>query len=371
MENLLTINVGSSSVRLVQYMYDGSMLRRFKVAHFSGDVDPQNILCTKQDFQNVDVVVHRVVHGGTQFDTPRTIDLAVEAEIEHLSLLAPLHNSRALKWIRECREIYDTHIKQIAVFDTSFYTHLPKVAAIYALPQKLSALYGLRRYGFHGIAHQALWQRWSIHHPENAKQGSIISLQLGSGCSITATTGGVPRDTSMGFSPLEGLVMSTRAGDLDPGVLIHLIRESGMSVEELNILLNQESGLYGLAGSSDMRVLLASTDPAARVAIDLYCYRVRKYIGAYLAALGGADAILFGGGVGENAAIIRESILTGLEWAGIKLDISKNKLIKEGERCISSSESKVEIWVIPVDESQILAESAVKVLGNAGAAAQI
>ena len=371
MEDLLTINVGSSSVRLVQYMYDGSMLRRFKEAHFSGDVDPQNILCTKKDFQNVDVLAHRVVYGGAQFDIPRIIDHAVEAEIEHLSLLAPLHNSRALKWIRECRKIYGTHIKQIAVFDTGFYTHLPKAATIYALPQKLSTLHGLRRYGFHGIAHQALWQRWSVHHPEKEKQGRIISLQLGSGCSITATTGGVPRDTSMGFSPLEGLVMSTRAGDLDPGVLLYLIRESGMSAEELNVLLNQESGLYGLAGSSDMRVLLASTDPAARVAVNLYCYRARKYIGAYLAVLGGVDAILFGGGVGENAATIRESILTGLEWAGIKLDTSENKLTKEGERCISSSESKVEIWVIPVDESLVLAESAVKVLGNTDAAVQI
>jgi len=351
-------------------MYDGSTLRKLKEAHFPGDAESQSLLCIKQDFQNVDAVVHRVVHCGTQFDTPQTIDPAVEAEIERLSLLAPLHNLRVLKWIRECRDIYGMNIKQIAVFDTSFYTHLPKVAAIYALPQKLSALHGLRRYGFHGIAHQALWQRWSIHHPENAKQGKIISLQLGSGCSITATTGGVPRDTSMGFSPLEGLVMSTRAGDLDPGVLLHLIRESGMSVEELNILLNQESGLYGLAGSSDMRVLLASTDPAARVAIDLYCYRARKYIGAYLAVLGGVDAILFGGGVGENAVTIRESILTGLEWAGIKLDTSENKLTKEGERCINSSESKVEIWVIPVDESLILAESAVKMLGNAGVAAQ-
>jgi acetate kinase len=210
-----------------------------------------------------------------------------------------------------------------------------------------------------------------VHHPDKVNQGRIISLQLGSGCSITATAGGVPLDTSMGFSPLEGLVMSTRAGDLDPGVLLYLIRECGMSVEELNVILNQESGLYGLSGNSDMRVLLASTDPAARIAIDIYCYRARKYIGAYLAALGGADAILFGGGVGEHAAEIRSQILIGLEWAGINLNPLTNMDRKKGEYCISSSESKVEVWVIPVDESIILAESAVIMLENKKTTTQI
>lgn len=370
MIEILTINVGSSSVRIVRYMYDGSMLRRLNAHNYPGNVDPRDPL-HKTSLGNADVVVHRVVHGGTQFDTPCLIDLTVETEIEHLSPLAPLHNPQALTWIRACREIYGSQTKQIAIFDTSFYTHLPIVAATYALPQKLSAKHGLRRYGFHGIAHQTMWKRWSVHHPDKVNQGRIISLQLGSGCSITATAGGVPLDTSMGFSPLEGLVMSTRAGDLDPGVLLYLIRECGMSVEELNVILNQESGLYGLSGNSDMRVLLASTDPAARIAIDIYCYRARKYIGAYLAALGGADAILFGGGVGEHAAEIRSQILIGLEWAGINLNPLTNMDRKKGEYCISSSESKVEVWVIPVDESIILAESAVIMLENKKTTTQI
>ena len=369
MIELLTINVGSSSIRLVQYMYDGSKLCQHNAYNYPGNVDSQSSLCNTS-LKNADVVVHRVVHGGTEFDTPCIIDPTVETQIEHLSPLAPLHNLKALTWIRACREIYGSQTKQIAIFDTSFYTRLPKVAATYALPQKLSTKHGLRRYGFHGIAHQTMWKRWSVRHPDKVK-GRIISLQLGSGCSITATAGGVPLDTSMGFSPLEGLVMSTRAGDLDPGVLLHLIRECGMSVEELNIILNQESGLYGLAGSSDMRVLLTSNDPAARLAIDLYCYRARKYIGAYLTTLGGADAILFGGGVGEHAAEIRSQILIGLEWAGVNLDHSENIVEKKGEHCISSSESKVEIWVIPVDESIILAESAVRVLENKKTTTQI
>ncbi len=253
---------------------------------------------------------------------------------------------------------------QVAVFDTGFYAALPEVARSYALPQQLVRRLGLRRYGFHGIAHQAMWRRWRQLRPEIAEGGRVISLQLGAGCSITAIANGLPQDTSMGFSPLEGLVMATRSGDLDPGLLLYLLRTEKMSGDELDHLLNQESGLRGMAGENDMRKLLASNEPAAQLAIALYCYRARKYVGAYLAVLGGADAILFGGGVGEHAAEIRERILAGMEWAGIVLDRERNLAAVGSEACLSQDDSQVAIWTIPVDEGQLLAEAAASLLAH-------
>lgn len=348
---LLTINTGSSSVRLVLYAHDGVTFQRLDARNEPGDADPVASLRALRDWEQVDVVAHRVVHGGDTLVAPCALDARVEAEIERLAPLAPLHNPRALTWIRACRELHGAQLPQVAMFDTGFYANLPEPARRYALPKRLE----LRRYGFHGLAHQALWRSWHALHPQFTAGGRVISLQLGSGCSITAIANGEPRDTSMGFSPLEGLVMATRGGDLDPGVLLHLLRE-GMTVDRLDTLLNKESGLYGLAGESDMRKLLASTKPEARQAIEFYCYRARQYIGAYLAVLGGADAILFGGGVGEHAAPVRAQILAGLEWAGIHLDTEANA--QAGAGCISAPGSRVAVWVIPVDENLILAEEA-------------
>lgn len=350
---VLTINTGSSSVRLVLYAHDGVIFQRLDARNEPGDADPVASLRALRDWEQVDVVAHRVVHGGDTLVAPCVLDARVEAEIERLAPLAPLHNPRALAWMRACRALRGAQLAQVAMFDTGFYAHMPEPARHYALPDRL----GVRRYGFHGLAHQALWRGWCARHPQFAAGGRVISLQLGSGCSMTAIADGVPRDTSMGFSPLEGLVMATRGGDLDPGVLLHLLRE-GMTADRLDTLLNKESGLYGLAGESDMRKLLASSKPQARQAIDFYCYRARKYIGAYLAVLGGADAILFGGGVGEHAAPVRAQILAGLEWAGIHLDTEANASAQTGARCISAPGSRVAVWVIPVDENLILAEEA-------------
>lgn len=365
---LLAVNVGSSSVRLARYAADTGALRLLDAHHYPGDAEPEKSLRALPDWPRIDAVVHRVVHGGSLFDAPCVIDAAVEARIEHLGPLAPLHNPRALAWIRACRELLGADIAQVAVFDTAFYAHLPEVARHYALPRGVSRQFGLRRYGFHGIAHQAMGGRWRERRSEIANGGRVISLQLGAGCSITAVADGVPRDTSMGFSPLEGLVMATRAGDLDPGAILYLLREGGMTTDALDTLLNKESGLLGLSGvSGDMRVLLASTEPDARLAVDLYCYRARKYLGAYLAVLGGADAILFGGGVGEHASQVRAQILAGLEWAGIHLDAEANRVEHESERRISAADSRVEVWVIPVDEATILAQAALSVLKRSGA----
>lgn len=362
---LLVVNTGSSSVRLALYAREGGVLRLLTAQHYSGEAQPENILREFLGSERVDGVAHRVVHGGEKLSAPCVIDADVEAEIERLTSLAPLHNPRALAWVRACRALLGTEVMQVAVFDTGFYAALPEVARSYALPQQLVQRLGLRRYGFHGIAHQAMWRRWRHLRPGIATGGRVISLQLGAGCSITAVGDGAPQDTSMGFSPLEGLVMATRSGDLDPGVLLYLLRAGSMTVDELDRLLNQESGLLGMAGEDDMRQLLDSAEPAAQLALTLYCYRARKYIGAYLAVLGGADAILFGGGVGEHAPEIRERILAGLEWAGIILDRERNHAAVGSEACISRGDSPVAVWAIAVDESQLLAEAAENLLTQA------
>ncbi len=244
------------------------------------------------------------------------------------------------------------------MFDTGFYADLPEIASDYAIPYGLAERWSIRRYGFHGIAHQAMWRRWQALEPGRA-HAPVITLQLGSGCSATAVEDGQPVDTSMGFSPLEGLIMSTRTGDLDPEVVTYLQRAGGYDPEAISRILNHESGLLGLSGiSGDMRALLRRDEPRARLAVDAYCYRVRKYIGAYMAALDGAEGVLFGGGVGEHAASVRERILAGLDWAGIELDLEANARADGKETCISTEASPVAVYVVPVDEAAVMAEAA-------------
>jgi acetate kinase len=363
---ILTVNAGSSSIRLAGYEVDNPEPRR--IAAYHGEHAPREArtvlakVLGEWRLGDFSAVAHRIVHGGKALTHACILDDAVEAEIERLTVLAPLHHPPALAWIRACREALGREALQVAVLDTAFYAALPRVAATYALPRALCEKYGLHRYGFHGLAHEALWRRWR--ELGGATKSRVISLQLGSGCSITATRQGQPVDTSMGFSPLEGLVMATRCGDVDPGLLIFLQRAAALEPDALERLLNRESGLLGVSGLSDeMRTLLAAHSKAARQAVDLYCYRARKYIGAYLAVLDGADAILFGGGVGENAPEVRARILAGMEWAGIVLDQEANRA-SGSQVCISSKESRVALWVIPVDESQILAREALAVIAQ-------
>ncbi len=370
---ILTVNTGSSSVRLALFapLGESESLMPRASGHFSGTrSEPAEILrgfLKEHGIEKVAAVAHRVVHGGVLFTAPCRLDDAVQVEIERLASLAPLHNPRALEWIRACRALFGAETAQVAVFDTAFYATLPEVAATYALPQALCRKHDIRRYGFHGLAHQAMWRRWRERRPG----GRVISLQLGAGCSITAVRDGQAVDTSMGFSPLEGLVMATRSGDVDPGLLLFLQRAEGLTPERMQQLLNEESGLLGLSGASaDMRALLAADDATARLAVEIYCYRARKYLGAYLAVLGGADAILFGGGVGEHAAPVRARILAGLEWAGIRIDAAANAAANAGERRISVPDSRVEAWIVPVDEAALLAEEARNVLANGASAPQ-
>lgn len=360
---VLAVNAGSSSVRLAAFTRDAKSLSQRASAHFSGDRKPPiavlRAFIQDNGIEKVTVVAHRVVHGGTRYTAPCVVDDAVEAEIRRLIPLAPLHNPVALRWIAACRAVFGADIEQVAVFDTAFYATLPEVAASYALPRAECARHGIRRYGFHGLAHEAMWRRWCELRPRARQSGCIISLQLGAGCSITAIRDGRAIDTSMGFSPLEGLVMATRPGDVDPGALTFLARAEGLSYERLERLLNEESGLLGLSGvSGDMRELQAADDADARFAIEVYCYRARKYIGAYLAALEGAEAILFGGGVGEYAPEVRAKIMAGLVWLGIVLDPAANRAAVGTEMCISSRCSEVEVWVMPVDEAALLAHAA-------------
>lgn len=364
---ILTVNTGSSSVRLAAFARHEEKLTELASVREDSGGEPEDTL---QEFvqthklAKVNVVVHRVVHGGMRLTSPCLIDRDVEREIERLAPLAPLHNPVALKWIRGASGVFGAHTPQVAVFDTAFFTHLPTVAQTYAIPHELTEKYRLRRYGFHGLAHQAMWQAWRDQHPDFLQNGKIISMQLGAGCSITATDKGLPRDTSMGFSPLEGLMMATRSGDLDPGLMTFLQRQESLTPEEMDRLLNEQSGLSGVSGiSADIRKLLKSEDERERLAIDLYCYRARKYLGAYLAVLGGTNAVVFGGGVGENVPIVREKILAGMEWCGIHLDAKKNS-DASGMSCISSETSEVEVWVASVNEAAILAQEAEAVISS-------
>ncbi len=305
---------------------------------------------------SLSAVGHRIVHGGERFVTPTRITPEVLREIESLSALAPLHNPPALEVIHALQEELGDSVPMVAVFDTAFHHDLPDEAKYYALPAAWTRRFHIRRYGFHGIAHRYLYERYAELTGKQAER--VITLQLGQGCSIAALHNGKPVDTSMGYTPLEGLIMATRPGDVDAGVLLHLLR-AGISVDELAQGLNTRSGLLGLSEiSSDMRELLkleAQGHAGAALAIRAFCRRVRKYLGAYLALLGGADAILFGGGIGEHAPQIRARILSGMEWCGVALDDAANEAALGVERRIGAPDSTTDIHVIPVNEELLIA----------------
>jgi acetate kinase len=361
--HLLTVNVGSSSVRLSVYADDSQCLAS---AHHAGSevkieewITP---LLAQAGIEQLDAVGHRIVHGGKRFTSACRIDAAVYAALEQLTELAPLHMPPALAWVKACSQHFGASVTQVAVFDTAYFTALPAVAQAYALPRQLVQKYGLHRYGFHGLAHQILWRQWQARGGLSGAGLRAISLQLGSGCSIAAILDGAPRDVSMGFTPLEGLVMATRSGDVDPGAVLYLQRQEGLSAAETEQMLNDQSGLLGMSGTSaDMRELLDSNDAAAQAAVELYCYRARKYLGAYMSVLGGVDAILFGGGVGENAPAIRARILSGLEWAGVRMHAAQNASAAAPAR-FDATGSAVQLWALPVDESQLVAEETRAVL---------
>ena len=309
----------------------------------------------------IDAVGHRVVHGGERFQRSVRIDDEVLSGIEDMIDLAPLHNPHNLKGYAAARAVLGANVPHVAVFDTAFHHTIPERAYLYAIPYQLYRRHKVRRYGFHGTSHRYVAYRWRELTGVSRDRTRIITLHLGNGCSACAIAAGDSVDTSMGFTPLEGLVMGTRSGDLDPAVLEYLGTKEGLSPSEVDNLLNKQSGLLGVSGlTHDMRELLAeaqeNNDRRARLAIDIFCYRARKYIGSYLAALGGSNAIVFAGGIGENAPEVRAEICRGLAWAGVELDEAENATMVGGrEGRITTAESGLAVWVIPTDEELLIA----------------
>jgi len=316
---------------------------------------------------DIHAVGHRVVHGGERFSESTLIDDKVLRGIEDCIDLAPLHNPNNIKGILAARELLGSGTPQVAVFDTAFHHSIPEQAHLYAIPYHLYRRHRIRRYGFHGTSHRYVAFRYRALRGLTKEQTNIISLHLGNGCSAAAIREGVPVDTSMGMTPMEGLVMGTRSGDLDPAVVGLIAAKEGMSPSEVETLLNTQSGLLGISGlTNDMRELLSEAsehdDRRVRLAIDVFCYRVRKYVGAYLAAMGGSEAIVFTGGIGENSPEIRARICQGMEWAGLKIDAAKNEQTIAREGLISSEDSTLPAYAIPTDEELLIARDTVRVI---------
>lgn len=316
----------------------------------------------------IEAVGHRVVHGGELFTRSTLVDPIVWRELEDLIDLAPLHNPHNLRGIAAARAVLGTSVPQVAVFDTAFHQSLPETAYLYAIPYQYYRRYKVRRYGFHGTSHRYVAHRYRQLTGRTRDATRIITLHLGNGASACAISAGRSIDTSMGFTPLEGLVMGTRSGDLDPAILDFIGAKEGMTSREVEAMLNKQSGLLGLSGlTADMRELLAeekaNDDRRARLAIDLFCYRARKYIGAYLAALDGADAIVFAGGIGENSPVVRERICAGMDWLGIQTDPARNALLCNGaEGRFDRDGGRVELWVVPTDEELLIARDTWRVV---------
>ena len=316
---------------------------------------------------DIHAVGHRVVHGGEMFTESALIDDKVLQGIEDCIDLAPLHNPNNIKGILAARELFGKDTPQVAVFDTSFHHSIPEQAYLYAIPYHLYRRHRIRRYGFHGTSHRYVAFRYRALRGLTREQTNIITLHLGNGCSADAIKGGNSVDTSMGMTPLEGLVMGTRSGDLDPAIVNLIATKEGMSPSEVETLLNTQSGLLGISGlTNDMRVLQAELkehdDRRVRLAIEVFCYRARKYIGAFLACMGGADAIVFTGGIGENSPEIRARICEGMEWAGLKIDATKNQQTVAREGLISTDDSKLLAYAIPTDEELLIARDTVRVI---------
>lgn len=317
-----------------------------------------------QDPAEIDVVGHRVVHGGESFAAATPIDAAVKAEIQRLFGLAPLHNPANYLGIEVAERVFP-QARQVAVFDTAFHQTLPEHAFRYALPTALYTEQRIRRYGFHGTSHQYVATQAANYLQQS--EARLVTIHLGNGCSMAAVRGGRSLDTSMGFSPLAGLVMGTRSGDLDPSVLLHLLGPLGYTVAQVNSLLNKESGMLGLAGSNDMRDIsraLAAGDARARLAYDLYAYRIRQYIGAYVATLNGLDAIVFTAGVGENDALVRTLVCQDMAFFGLALDEAQNQRRTPGLRDLSQPGSRAKILVIPTNEELEIARQCAALLGS-------
>jgi len=368
---VLVINSGSSSVKYRLFdreepAEDGIVERIGEPGGAAADHDQAlRQVLDRLDLRDLVVVGHRVVHGGSRFTAPTWIDDRVVAAIESLVPLAPLHNPANLAGIAATRALLP-EVPQVAVFDTAFHRTLPPAAATYAIDAATAARYGIQRYGFHGTSHAYASRRTAGLLGRSPAEVNVITLHLGNGASACAVAGGRSVATSMGLTPLAGLVMGTRSGDLDPAVVFHLHRTAGLPVAEIDDLLNHRSGLLGLAGMNDMRQLLAARaagDPAAGLAFDVYCRRITGYVGAYYALLGRVDAVTFTAGVGENAVEVRAAALAGLDRLGITVDEARNRA---HAAVISPPGAEVAVCVVRTDEEREIATQARAVLAAAG-----
>lgn len=359
---VLVINCGSSTIKY--RLLDGDSTKDAGLIETTDFDQALRDLLHSLDLEGLDAIGHRVVHGGTRFAAPTLINDAVVSAVSELVPLAPLHNPANLAGIEITRSVLPG-VPQVAVFDTAFHRTLPPAAATYAIDADVAERFGIQRYGFHGTSHAYVSRRTAELLGHSPSEVNVITLHLGNGASACAVAGGRSVATSMGMSPLEGLVMGSRSGDLDPAILFHLDRVGGMRLDDIDTLLNKSSGLRGLCGDSDMRVVLdrrAAGDQSAALAFDVYCYRVRSYVGAYYAALGRVDAIAFTAGVGEHAPDVRAACLEGLQRWGISVDEARNR---QHQPVISPDGAEVTVCVIPTDEELEIANQTRQVVGLA------
>jgi acetate kinase len=362
-EAVITLQGDGSSLKTSAHLRDIrsalDYLLRWAVSSESG-------IDAVRSIADVHAIGHRVVHGGERFVRSTLLDEEVIRTIESLTDLAPLHNPSNVRGIRAMQDLLGPDLPQVAVFDTAFHQTIPELAFLYAIPYPFYRRHGVRRYGFHGTSHRYVAWRYRQIRQMDTTETNLITLHLGNGCSACAIKAGASVDTSMGLTPLEGLAMGTRSGDIDPAIPVFIAGKEGLDAHEVESLLNKQSGLLGLSGlTHDMRELLEEVrqtgDRRASLAIEVFCYRVRKYIGAYLAAMGGADAIVFTGGIGENSPEIRERLCGGLEWMGLNLDPELNRRRVNGsEGHIHREDCRLGAYVIPTDEELLIARDTVR-----------
>jgi len=310
-----------------------------------------------KDKREIDAIGHRVVHGGEAFSDSVLITDEVIREMTRCIDFAPLHNPPNLKGIAATKTLLPD-VPQVGVFDTAFHQTMPDYAYVYGIPYALYERHGIRRYGFHGTSHRYVSERAAAFLGKSREELKIITCHLGNGSSIAAVKYGKSIDTSMGFTPLEGLLMGTRCGDMDPAIILHVMAKEGMTPSEMNTMLNKHCGILGVSGlSSDMREIEENyqTNDRARLALDIFVYRIKKYIGAYAAAMGGVDVIVFTAGIGENSDIIREMVCRDMEFLGVKFDRKKNKGMRKQEAEITTPDSRVKVLVIPTNEELVIA----------------
>lgn len=318
-----------------------------------------------KDLKEIDAVGHRMVHGGEKFNKSVVLNDEVLKVFEECNDLAPLHNPANLKGVKAVQELMPG-LPQVGVFDTAFHQTMPDYAYMYAVPYELYEKYGVRRYGFHGTSHRYVSQRVCDFLGVKAEDKKVITCHIGNGGSVAAVDGGKCVDTTMGLTPLEGVMMGTRSGDIDGGAVAFIQKKLGLDADGISDLLNKKSGVLGISGiSSDMREIDAaaeSGDPKAVLALAMYNYRIKKYVGAYAAAMGGVDIVVFTAGVGENQSSMRAEVCRNMEWMGIKLDEEKNKIVRGVEAVISTPDSKVTVVVIPTDEELMIASDTMALL---------